>query len=169
MKPGEVLHFKPTELKRNLYPEDMLVTYRADVLCPLTRLQQLLVDSWHQGQPITNYLSRPMTRDKSSFIETSLSVSAFEEEVAQHFHAAGVSYHVTLHGSRRGSLQEVYQVSQSMDAVGKRGQIKTPHIRELYVNAVKHRPSRLKKGPRPVNKTKGQQAEQLLKKANAAD
>jgi hypothetical protein len=154
MKKGDVLHFRPTELKHNLQPNDMVVAYQGGVLCPLTRLQRLLVQSFMQGQPITGYLCRPLTANKQSFEESNLTVSAFEEDVALHFSAAGVPYHATLHGSRRGSLQEVYQQDQSLEAVGERGQIKTQRVRELYVNPKGHLPCRLPKGPRPLKKRK---------------
>ncbi len=93
MENGDVLHFRPTELKHNLQPNDMVVAYQGGLLCPLTRLQRLLVQSFMQGQPITGYLCRPLTKNKQSFEESHLNVSAFEEDVALHFSAAGVPYH----------------------------------------------------------------------------
>lgn len=154
MQVGDALHFRPYELKHNMQPTDMLVPYQKGVLCPVTRLQQLLVASFHQGVPITQYLCRPMTADHKGFQETSLSVSAFETDVDHHFTAAGITYHATLHGSRRGSLQTMHQAGQPLSAVGEKAQIKTPNIQALYVNPQGHLPSRLPKGPRPTKKVK---------------
>jgi hypothetical protein len=154
MAVGDVLHFRPYELKQNFHPQDMLVPYQTGVLCPVTRLQQLLVESFQQGQPITQYLCRPLAPDHKRFLEASLSVAAFESDVDSHFSAAGVTYHATLHGGRRGSLQTMHQAGQPLAAVGEKAQIKTVRIQELYVNPQGHLPSRLPKGPRPSKKAR---------------
>jgi hypothetical protein len=103
---GEQLAFKPTSLKHNLYPERMIVTYTGGVLCPVRRLHDNLADAAATGQPIQQYLCRPLSADRATFLEQPLTVAAFEEDESAHFEAAGVEYHATLHGSRRDPFRK---------------------------------------------------------------
>jgi hypothetical protein len=151
---GERLAFRPNSLKHNLYPEKMLVTHTADRMCPVLRLHHLLRGSAALGQPITKYLCRPLAADKTGFLERPLSVAAFEEDVAAHFRAAGVPYHATLHGSRRGSLQQGAADGLTQAEVGQLGQIKTPRVQAMYLAPDRHNPGPLPKGARPAKRAR---------------
>lgn len=149
LKPGDQVWFKPFSLKHNLYPEKMVVTMTGDHRCAITRLHALLKQSDAAAQPIVQFLCRPLASNKQQFLEQPLSVAAFEEDVSTHFIAAGIPYHATLHGSRRGSLQEGAAQGLSQAEVGLLGQIKTPRVQAMYLDAARHLPGVLKKGPRP--------------------
>jgi hypothetical protein len=132
----------------------MMVTYTGELLCPVRRLHELLADAAVTGQPIRQYLCRPLSADRTTFLEQPLTVAAFEEDVAAHFEAAGVEYHATLHGSRRGSLQAGAAQGMSLAEIGRMGQIKTPRVQVMYVAADRHLPGLLPRGGRPSKKPK---------------
>ncbi len=54
MQVGDVLHFRPYELKHNLHPDEMLVAYLKGVMCPVTRLRQLLWNPTSKVSPSYN-------------------------------------------------------------------------------------------------------------------
>ena len=151
---GDAVLFKAVELKHNLHPEVMTVTRKGGLLCPIERLHNLLVRSAALGHPITNFLCRPLSPCKESFVERSLSVAAFEYDIDSHFTAANIPYHATLHGSRRGALQHHAQQGASLDALGLLAQIKTPEVTKRYVDPTRHRPPKLPKGPRPAKRAR---------------
>jgi hypothetical protein len=146
---GEAVLFKALEIKHNLHPDVMVITRKDGPLCPIQRLHTLLVQSAALGHPITQFLCRPLSASKDRFLERSLSVAAFEEDIDAHFTAANIPYHATLHGSRRGSLQHHDQQGQSLEAIGLLAQIKTPSVTKRYIDPTRHLPSKLAKGKRP--------------------
>ena len=100
---GEAVLFKAIELKHNLHPDAMTVTRKDGPLSPIQRLHTLLTQSAALGHPVTQFLCRPLSASKDQFLERSLSVAAFEDDIDTHFTAANIPYHATLHGSRRGA------------------------------------------------------------------
>lgn len=150
---GSVL-FKAIELKHNLHPDVMSVARKDGPLCPVQRLHTLLVRSAELGHPITQFLCRPLSASKDSFLERSLSVAAFEEDIDSHFSSANIPYHATLHGSRRGSLQHHARSGLSLEALGLKAQIKTPHITKRYIDPTRHLPPKLPKGGRPTKRAR---------------
>eukprot|EP00884_Botryococcus_braunii_P006635 jgi/Botrbrau1/15973/Bobra.0294s0011.1 len=146
---GATIFFKAIELKHNLHPEVMIVTRRDGPLCPIQRLHTLLAQSAALGHPVTQFLCRPLSANKDQFLERSLSVAAFEDDIDTHFTAANIPYHATLHGSRRGALQHHDQQGQSLEALGLLAQIKTPNVTKRYIDPNRHLPSKLPKGKRP--------------------
>jgi hypothetical protein len=152
---GQRVLFKATELKHNLHPEAMAVARTGGVLCPVERLHAYLKAAAAAGHPVTNYLCRPLMANKAGFLETSLSVAAFEEDVEEHFAAAGVAYHATLHGSRRGSLQHHARQGAPLEVLSYLAQIKTPEILQRYLDPARHLPGRLAKPQRPAKRARG--------------
>jgi hypothetical protein len=146
---GEAVLFKAIEIKHNLHPDVMVITRKDGPLCPIQRLHTLLVQSAALGHPVTQFLCRPLSTSKDCFLERSLSMAAFEEDIDAHFTAANIPYHATLHGSRRGSLQHHDQQGQSLEAIGLLAQIKTPSVTKRYIDPTRHLPSKLTKGKRP--------------------
>eukprot|EP00884_Botryococcus_braunii_P004912 jgi/Botrbrau1/14421/Bobra.0014s0068.1 len=151
---GGVVLFKALEIKHNLHPEVMIITRKDGPLCPIQRLHALLVQSAALGHPVTQFLCRPLSSNKDHFIERSLSVAAFEEDIDFHFTAANIPYHATLHGSRRGSLQHHDQQGQTLEALGRLAQIKTPNVTKRYIDPTRHLPPKLPKGKRPNKKVR---------------
>ena len=78
----------------------MSVEVRGDELCSITWLQKVMVLSLELGQPVTNFLSRPLGKDKKAFIERKLTSAAVAKVTLQHFSAAGIQGKHTVHGSR---------------------------------------------------------------------
>eukprot|EP00884_Botryococcus_braunii_P013002 jgi/Botrbrau1/21702/Bobra.43_1s0098.1 len=143
---GAAVLFKAIELKHNLHPEVMIITRRDGSLCPIRRLHTLLAQSAVLGHPVTQFLCRPLAANKNQFLERSLSVAAFEDDIDTHFIAANIPDHATLHGSRRGALLHHDQQGQSLEALGLLAQIKTPSVTKRYIDPTRHRPPKLPKG-----------------------
>lgn len=148
---GGTLKFCALELKHNLHPDAMLVTRKGGLLCAVDRLHTLLAASMRLGHPITSFICRPLNPSKSGFMESSLSVSAFEADVSHHFSQAEITYHATLHGSRRGSLQHHANQGVSFEQLSQRAQIKTPAVLQRYLDPTRHLPARLPRD-KPSNK-----------------
>ena len=107
----------------------MAVESRGDELCSMAWLQRVLALSLELGQPITNFLSRPLGMDRKSFIQKKLTSAAVARVTMQHFPAAGIPGKHTVHGSRRGSMQyAVHVLGQSAEQAGAAAQIRTPAI-----------------------------------------
>jgi hypothetical protein len=132
----------------------MTVTRKDGPLCPIQRLHAMLVQSAALGHPVTQFLCRPLSPSKDSFLERSLSVAAFEDDIDLHFSAANIPYHATLHGSRRGALQHHAQQGQSLEALGSMAQIKTPSVLKRYLDPTRHLPPRLTKTGRPAKRAR---------------
>lgn len=118
----------------------MTVEIRGDELCCMTWLQNVLALSLDLGQPVTNFLSRPLGKDKKSFIERRLTSAAVARVTLQHFSAAGIEGKHTVHGSRRGSMQHaVHVLGHSTEQAGAAAQIRTPAIVQRYLDPFRHR------------------------------
>lgn len=139
------------ELKHNVDPDAMLVTRKGGLLCVVERLHIFLVTSLRLGHPISSFICRPLNPSRSGFVESSLSVSAFEEDVSHHFTQAEIPYHPTLHGSRRGSLQHHSNQGALFEELAQRAQIKTPAVLQRYLDPSRHQPVRLPRD-KPSNK-----------------
>lgn len=146
---GERVLFRAVEIKHNLHPEAMSVARVGGELCPVERLHSLLTASAAVGQPVTTHLCRPLAADKKRFLESSLSVSTLEGDVSKHFKAAGVPYHSTAHGSRRGALQQHADEGAPEGVLAHLAQIKTPEVLKRYLDTTRHMPGMLPKGGRP--------------------
>ena len=117
----------------------MSVIIRSDELCSMAWLQRVLTLSLELGQPITNFLSRPLGKDKKSFRERGLTSAAVARMTLQHFTAAGILGKHTVHGSRRGSMQHaVHVLGQSAEQAGAAAQIRTPAIIQRYLDPFRH-------------------------------
>ena len=87
------------------------------------------------GQPITNWITRPLTRDKRSFQEMVLSSSVIAERRRLHWKAAGSDDGQTVHGSRRGSMQhDAYVLGKTLEEIAESAQIRTPAIVRRYLD-----------------------------------
>jgi hypothetical protein len=130
----------------------MIVVRKGGLLCSVERLHQLLLLSHRLGHPVTSFLCRPLNSDKSGFMESSLSVQAFEEDVAAHFASAGVDFHATLHGSRRGALQHHANQGANEAQLSQLAQIKTPAVLQRYLDPQRHLPARLPRTTCPAKR-----------------
>ena len=127
---GSKIHLQPDKTKTGARDGPMSVETRGDELCSMTWLCSVLVLSWELGQPITNFLSRPLGKDKKSFSERRLTSAAVARITQQQFGAASITSKHTVHGSRRGSMQHaVHVLGQSADQAGAAAQIRTPCYR----------------------------------------
>jgi hypothetical protein len=56
------------------------------------------------------------------------------------FSAAGIEYHVTIHGARRGAIQAIAQEGASPTEVAELAHIKTPRVALCYQDERRHLP-----------------------------
>ena len=66
---GAKIHLQPDRTKTGAKDGPTSVEIRCDELCSMTWLQSVLALSLELSQPITNFLSRPLSKDKKTFLE----------------------------------------------------------------------------------------------------
>ena len=136
---GSKIHLQPDKTKTGAKDGPMSVEIRGDELCSITWLCSMMVLSLELGQPITNFLSRPLGKDKKSFLERKLTSAAVARITLQQFRGAGINGKHTVHGSRRGSMQHaVHVLGQSAEQAGAAAQIRTPAIVQRYLDPFRH-------------------------------
>ena len=117
----------------------MAVEITGDELCSMAWLQRVVAMSLDVRQPITNFLTRPLGKDKTIFSEKSLTSAAVARIISHHFPAASITGKHTVHGSRRGSMQHaVHVLGQSAEQAGAAAQIRTPAIIQRYLDPFRH-------------------------------
>ena len=102
--PGARLAFMPDRTKMGAKDGAMQVEITKDKCCAILWLRRNLTAYEAAGQPITDWITRPMARDKQKFQEAGLSSAEIASVVKQRMKAAGVCAGHTVHGSRRGSM-----------------------------------------------------------------
>jgi hypothetical protein len=107
-------------------------------LCSITQLRLCLRAHEVQQHPITNFLTRVLTQDRTGFCEKPMSSNDISARVQKHLRNAGIYAGHTIHGTRRGSMQHAVQNGVSEEAISRRAQIKTPAITRLYLNPYAH-------------------------------
>lgn len=117
----------------------MVVTVQGGVLCCMGWLNQLLAVSETAGHPITDFITRPLTRNKADFQEKGLSSADVSNRMKHHFTAVGVYNGQTVHGSRSGAMQhDVHMLGLSKEQAGQAAQIRTPAIVDRYPDRFRH-------------------------------
>ena len=133
------MHLQPDKTKTGARDGPMAVQITGDELCSMAWLQRLVVLCLDVRQPITNFTTRPLNKDKKAFSEKGLTSAAVAEITAQHFSAARISGKHIVHGSRRGSMQHAFHVlGQSAEQAGAAAQIRTPAIVQRYLDPFRH-------------------------------
>ena len=100
---GSKIALQPDSIK-NGDRKPLEAVIRHDLLCSMTWLNILLWKSAEYSQLITNYLTKPQSRDKRGFIERGMTSSEIANRTKEHLQAAQLYCGHTVHGSRRGSM-----------------------------------------------------------------
>lgn len=136
---GAVVCLMPDRTKTGAKDGPMSVMIKKDALCSISWLVRLLALCDAAGLPVTNYLTRPQSKDKKSFLEQGLGSTVVANRVKQHLSDAKLYRGQTVHGSRRGSMQHaVHVLGQSQEEVAKAAQIRTPAITQRYLDPFRH-------------------------------
>lgn len=135
---GAVLALQPDRTKTGSR-EPMQVEIRRDIMCTIGWLNAAMKAAAAVQQPITNFLSRPQTRDKQGFQERGLTAPEVAGRVTVHMAAAKIPGGHLVHGARRGSMQEAYfNRGMTVAEVGAAAGIKTPAIVQRYLDPFRH-------------------------------
>lgn len=136
---GARMALQPDNTKTGAKDGPMIVEIRMDILCSMSWLAKLLQASESAKMPVTNYITRPQSRDKAGFSERPLTSAEVANRVRKHFTAAGLYKGQTVHGSRRGSMQhDVYKLGKTAEEAGNAAQIRTPAIVQRYLDPFRH-------------------------------
>lgn len=136
---GARMALQPDNTKTGARDGPMSVEIRRDIICSMSWLGRLLQASEATKLLVTNYITRPQSRDKAGFLERCLTSAEVANRVRKHFMAAGLYLGQTVHGSRRGSMQhDVYKLGKSAEEAGQAAQIRTPAIVQRYLDPFRH-------------------------------
>ena len=134
---GAKVALNPDRTKTGAKDGPMSVELRGDLLCSMTWLNKLLCQSEELGMPITNFVTRPLHKNKVQFIGRHMKSTDVANRVSHHFKAAGLYRGQTVHGSKRGSMQfAVHVLGQSMEEVAYAAPIRTPAIVQRSLQAL---------------------------------
>jgi hypothetical protein len=76
-----------------------------DSLCSITQLGLCPAAHKVQHHPVTNFITRMLTPDRTGFAEKATSSNDLNTRVQNDMKEAGIYAGHTIHGSRRGSMQ----------------------------------------------------------------
>lgn len=136
---GAVVCLMPDRTKTGAKDGPMSVLITKGPLCSISWLVKLMAICDGAGLPITNYLTRPQSRDKKHFLEQGMGSTIVANRVRQHLSDAKLYKGQTVHGSRRGSMQHaVHVLGQSPEDVARAAHIRTPAIAQRYLDRFRH-------------------------------
>ena len=107
-------------------------------MCAMSWLRRTMQAYEAAGQPITDWITRPMAKDKQNFVEAGLSSAEIANRTKLHMKAAGIYSGHTVHGTRRGSMQDAYERGKSLQQIGESAQIRTEAIVKRYLDPHRH-------------------------------
>jgi hypothetical protein len=142
LAPGSIVYFQPRRLKHNADPHSFKVAYEVVEGNPVHALATYLHICQGHGQPIVDILARLTTPDRRTFKEQPMTSSQLTAGLRRFFSAAGIEYHVTTHGARRGAIQATAREGASLNdhEVAELAQIKTPRVALCYQDERRHLP-----------------------------
>ena len=136
---GAMVCLMPDRTKTGAKDGPMSVIITKNPACSMSWLVKLMAACDGAGLPITNYLTRPQSKDKKHFLEQGLGSTIIANRVRQHLSDAKLYRGQTVHGSRRGSMQHaVHVLGQSAEDVARAAQIRTPAIAQRYLDRFRH-------------------------------
>jgi hypothetical protein len=138
LQPGASTQWLPDDTKTGGEDGPMEVPVLGGSLCSITQLGLCLAAHEVQHHPITNFITRVLTPDRTGFAEKAISSNDLNTRVQKHMKEAGIYAGHTIHGSRRGSMQYALQNGMSEEEISRKAQIKTPAITRLYLNPFAH-------------------------------
>ncbi|KXZ42531.1 hypothetical protein GPECTOR_138g662 [Gonium pectorale] len=116
-------------------------------LCFVTGFAYYLWLAGAAGQPITDYVFRPLAPTRQHFREAPYSSNALNARVKLHLHSAGLYEGETNHSFRRGALQAGADRGMSVAELMRMGQITSASTLKRYIDPAKNqlRPAQRRK------------------------
>ncbi len=110
LSPGDVIHLRFLTKTRQFEPgPGKPITYQGDNLCPLLRIQRLVIARQLWGCPVQSYIFSPLMRNNRAFKDAPFEGSALQQRFVQYLDECGLNEGQTIHGGRRGRAQELDQ------------------------------------------------------------
>ncbi len=110
LSPGDVVTLRFLSKTRQFEPGPAKeITYVGDSLCPLFRIQKLLVARQLWGSPVETYIFSPLLRSNKAFKDEPYSGSSLQQRFSQYLDDCGLNEGQTIHGGRRGRIQDLDQ------------------------------------------------------------
>ena len=103
LQPGAILHLLPDTTK-NKKGGHSSVTLTCDLLCMSTWLQLAVAQYAAAGQPVTNYLTRPLQVGTKTYTETGMTCSNAWARLTKYLKELGMYTGQSVHSTRRGSM-----------------------------------------------------------------
>ena len=140
MGPNAKVHIIPDSTK-NKKGGHCSLTLSCDELCFSSWLQ-LAIYSYHAaGQPITNFLTRPLLKGTTQFAEKGMSCSNTWARLTGQLKAQGMYTGQSVHSTRRGKMMHQLQQQQTHKEIGEAAMCNEANAR-YYTNL--HRPTRIR-------------------------
>lgn len=144
LPPGAQLHLLP-DVTKNKKGGHCTVTLTCDLLCFSFWFQLLLHAHTAAGQPITNYITRPLQSSGKTFSELPMSSSATWARLTKYLKEYGMYTGQSVHSTRRGSMLHHKEVQQATyDDIGEAAMC-TKATAKYYTD--RHRPTRFRSQP----------------------
>ena len=116
------------------------ITLSRDVLCFSSWLQLSIDAHLAAGQPITNYLVRPLLKGTSTFAEKGMDASSIWQRLAKHLKDCNMYAGQSVHSIRRGKMMHINnQPNGGWEEAGEAAMILTKQVVLRYVD--EHRPT----------------------------
>lgn len=144
LQPGAQLHFIP-ETTKNKKGGHCNVTLTRDVLCFSSWFALLSHAHLAAGQPITNYITRPLNSSGKVFSEAPMSSPATWARLTKYLKEYGMYKGQSVHSTRRGSMLHHKEVHQATFADIGEAAMCTQETAKYYTD--RHRPTRLRSKP----------------------
>ncbi len=142
LQAGEEWLIKPmcskTEKAHVVQPRRVRVGATTPHMNPVFWVVSLLVTAAKAGQPITDYLFRPLAPDRQNFRNAPLESSALKHAFKKRFADAGVLEGQTPYGIRRGVIQAGVAAGRSQEEVMAQAHMLTPGVFKRYTDPLRH-------------------------------
>ena len=141
LQAGSVLHLLPDSTK-NKKGGHCKVVLSCDVMCFTTWLQLAVCQYAEAGQPITNFITRPLSVGTSRFTEQPMTCSNAWARLTKHLKALDMYTGQSVHSTRRGNMiHRQQQKHESYCDIGEAAMC-TEKNAKYYTDT--HRPTRLR-------------------------
>ena len=142
LRPGDEWFIKPrstkTEAPNVVQPRHVRHGDVTFCLEPAVWVHRVLLTAGRIGQPIADYLFRPMRPDRQGFQEAPLQSTTLNQMFKKRLTEAGMLAGQTPHGIRRGAIQAGVAAGRSQAQVMEQAHMRTPRVFERYVDPFRH-------------------------------
>ena len=127
LQPGAILHLLPDTIK-NKKGGHSSVTLTCDLLCLSTWLQLAVAQYAAAGQPITNYLTRPLQVGTKTYTEKDMTCSNAWTRLTKYLKELGMYTGQSVHSTKGGSMihKQLQIISASHSKLQSKQDLPTP-------------------------------------------